>query len=131
MRIFIDANVLFTAAYSPQGKAFLLLTSMRGVLITSEYAADEARRNISLKRPEALARLEKILKQIKLVPCVNGSSSPINLPTKDQPIFMAALMAKATHLLTGDLKDFGQHMNQPKKTVGVLIQTVADFLNSL
>ena len=36
----------------------------------------------------------------------------------------------ATHLLTGDLKEFGPFMNRPEETFGILIQTVANFLRS-
>lgn len=131
MRIFVDANILFTAAYSPNGKAAALLESASDLVITSDYAAEEARRNISIKRPTALDVLEKILEQIKIVPSVQSGACPIALPPKDQPIFLAALMAKATHLLTGDMKDFGLHMNQPEKSAGIIIQTVAEFLSSL
>lgn len=131
MRLFVDANVLFTAAYSPKGKAALLLDSAIRLVITSDYAAEEARRNILAKRPTALDGLEKILKQIEIVPSVQSEACPIALPLKDQPIFLAALMAKATHLLTGDVKDFGPHMNRPDKTAGIVIQTVTEFFNSL
>ena len=43
----------------------------------------------------------------------------------------AALRANATHLLPGDLKDFGVFMNKRKKTRGVLIQSVGSFLDSV
>jgi len=56
---------------------------------------------------------------------------PKGLAAKDQPIFQAALASKATHLLTGDLKDFGAFMNKPDETFGILVQTVAEFLGSL
>ena len=48
---------------------------------------------------------------------------------EDRPIFQAALVCRATHLLTGDLKDFGRFMNRPEATLGVRIQTVAQFLD--
>jgi hypothetical protein len=63
-------------------------------------------------------------------PCARGETG-ILLPEKDQPIFLAALAGRATHLLTGDLRHFRQHMNQPEETSGIVIQTVADYLNSL
>ncbi len=56
---------------------------------------------------------------------------PQGLVEKDQPIFRAALGCGATHLLTGDLKHFGPQMNRPEETCGVLVQTVAAFLESL
>ena len=131
MKVFVDANVLFTAAYSPKGKAAVLFESMPKLIVTSDYAAEEARRNILAKKPEASSELEKILSKISVEPSAPGDACPIDLPEKDRPIFMSAMKAKATHLVTGDLKDFGPHMNQPKKSAGIVIQTVADFLKGL
>jgi predicted nucleic acid-binding protein len=130
VKIFIDANLLFTAAYSPQGKAADVLRSSF-VLVTSEYAAEEARRNIQAKRPSAVAELEKILTSIQIVASAQSETCPLDLPSKDQPIFLAALKFGATHLLTGDIKDFGPFMNRPNETCGIIIQTVTDFLGSL
>jgi hypothetical protein len=42
LRVFLDANVLFTAAYSPDGLSALL---------TSPLAIVEAERNLEAKRP--------------------------------------------------------------------------------
>lgn len=56
---------------------------------------------------------------------------PASLAEKDRPIFRAAQACKADVLLTGDLRDFGPFMNQPQHTGGLLIQTVASFLDSL
>ena len=61
MRLFLDANVLFTAAHNPGGKAALVIEFGRaGIwrLATSAYAAEEARRNLALKFPACLGRLE-------------------------------------------------------------------------
>jgi hypothetical protein len=41
-----------------------------------------------------------------------------------------AIQCQATHLLTGDIKDFGPFMNHSKLTGGVVIQTVSEFLDS-
>ena len=130
MKIFVDANVLFTGAYSPQGKASTLLYSGLHI-VTSEYAIVEARRNIHIKRPSATDVLEKALERIETVASIQSGVCPIALPRKDEPIFLSALVAGATHLLTDDLKDFGPYMNQRHKSAGILIQTVADFLASL
>lgn len=56
---------------------------------------------------------------------------PLPLPAKEQPIWSAALGAGATHLLTGDLRDFGPHMNRRDASGGVLIQSVAHYLAGL
>lgn len=130
MKIFLDANVLFTAAYNPSGRAHLLIDEFATKIITSDYADEEARKNIQAKKPEAMVDFKKLLSQITIVPSVNGTICPIALREKDRPIFLTALANKATHLLTGDKRDFGIHMNVPKKTYGIVIQTVRDFLDS-
>ena len=49
----------------------------------------------------------------------------------DWPIYGAAKASRANVLLTGDRQDFGFLMNQPSLTDGLLVQPVADFLDSL
>lgn len=132
-RLFLDANVLFTAAHNPGGKAAFLFdeqTAGAWQLISSGFAIEEARRNVAAKQPGHVERLGELLENVVEVPepALRGGAIAIELPDKDLPIFVAALAARATHLLTGDLKHFGQHMNSPDKTGGILIQTVADYL---
>lgn len=131
MRIFLDANVLFTAAHNPRGKAALIIElGQSGIwrLATSAYAAEEARRNISRKFPACTERLDAILQNIVLVADDQDIPCPAGLAEKDRPIFRAARACRADVLLTGDLRDFGFLMNVPDKTDGLLIQTVAEFL---
>jgi predicted nucleic acid-binding protein len=131
MRVFLDANVLFSAAYNSNGRAaFLLGFSDEFAIVSSEYAIEEARRNIQVKKASSISTLEELISLIDVVADVAGNC-PIKLPPKDQPIFLSALRVKATHLLTGDLKDFGPFMNRPEKSGGILIQTVADFFAAL
>ncbi len=134
MNIFLDANVLFTAAHNPKGKAHFLIGIAKAQtwrLITCTLAVAEAERNLKAKFPDCLNEFKKLLRQIDVLSTIVEGKSPINLPDKDIPIFLSAVNAKSSHLLTGDLKDFGRHMNQPKKSAGILIQTVAEFLSSL
>jgi len=130
LRLFLDANVLFTAAHRPEGKAaFLWIAGAdRWRLLSSAYALEEARRNVSLKFGDSLGRLESLATTIELAPQSSAPLLPLALPDKDQPIWASALAGRATHLLTGDLNDFGPHMNQPEATGGIVIQTVAQFL---
>ena len=132
-RLFLDANVLFTAAHNPRGKsAFLFDASARKHwrLVSSAYGVEEARRNIAAKYPECSSRLDQLISGLELVAQPSSIELRLSLPEKDRPVFLAAIGAKATHLLTGDLKHFGPHMNKPDLTGGVLIQTVAEFLAS-
>lgn len=50
-RVFLDANVLFSAAYRPDSRLRALWESSDVELVSSEYAVDEARRNIQLAKP--------------------------------------------------------------------------------
>lgn len=134
MRLFFDANTLFTAAHNPQGKAsFVVELGARGhwVLCTSAYAVEEARRNLEAKFPGALPALTVLLGHFEIGAESRAHPCPEVLPAKDCPIYLAAHGCQATHLLTGDIKDFGPLMNQTKRTDGLVIQTVAQFLESL
>jgi len=133
-RIFLDANVLFTASYNPGGKASLVIElGAAGAwrLFSSGYAVAEARQNLQVKAPSALPVLKRILPQIQIVAAKGSASIPVGLVEKDQPIFQAAVTCRATHLLTGDMKHFGEWMNKPGATFGIIVQTVAQFLESL
>ncbi|MDE0039149.1 MAG: DNA-binding protein [Gammaproteobacteria bacterium] len=134
MRLFLDANVLFTAAHNPNGKAALVIDLSqpeRWSLATSTYARVEAIRNLAQKAPKALARMDTISKKLSVVEHRPDTPFPPNLVDKDRPIFQAALGWGASHLLTGDLKHFGPTMNRPAETHGVIVQTVAEFLQSV
>lgn len=135
MRLFLDANILFTAAHNPQGKAALIIElGQAGLwqLASSSYACEEARRNIARKYAAALSRFEAQLSVIRVVSDLSDDlACPDGLAAKDWPIYRAAKACGADVLLTGDLRDFGFLMNAPEKTNGLLIQTVADFLNNL
>lgn len=133
-RLFLDANVLFTAAHNPNGKAaFLISLGRSGLfqLVTSTYAREEARRNLARKYPDCLNTFESILRDIRLIKSTSELPCPAGLPEKDQPIYQAAHACNADVLLTGDLRDFGHLMHAPERANGLLIQTVSDFLNSL
>lgn len=137
-RLFLDANVLFTAAQNPHGKAAFLFahaappddppSHARWALLSSGYAIEEARRNIAAKAPAAHVEFDALLPRLAVVAQPAAALTPLALPAKDQPICSAALAARATHLLTGDLRDFGPHMNRPGVTAGIVIQTVAEYL---
>jgi predicted nucleic acid-binding protein len=133
-RLFLDANVLFTAAHNPQGKAALIMELGQAGLwqaVSSAYALEEARRNIARKYPDRLECLQALTQGLRLAPAALERDCPHGLPEKDCPIYRAALACKADVLLTGDIRDFGFLMNDREKSDGLLIQTVADFLAAL
>jgi len=72
-----------------------------------------------------------LIEKLEQVPAVHTGDCPIALRDKDKPIYQAALACGATHLLTGDRRDFGPFMNAPEITGGLIIQTVADYLRAI
>jgi uncharacterized protein len=119
LRVFLDANVLFTAAYSPDGLSALLVelgVTGRVALVTSPLAIVEAERNLAAKRPNALPALERSLAAVRVVrepaPADVERLTPRELSTKDRPLLAAAIVAGATHFVTGDLADFGRWMGR-------------------
>jgi uncharacterized protein len=134
IRVFLDANVLFTAAHNPRGKAaFVMELGAAGhfSLFTSGAAREEAERNLAAKYPDTLPLLAALLGRVTLVAADLSSPFPAGLPPKDAVIFQAAVACGASHFLTGDLNHFGPFMNLPKMTCSILVQTVAEFLAAL
>ena len=130
-RLFLDSNVLFTAAHNPEGKASLvveLAAAGNWEVVTSAYCVAEAQLNLDRKHPAALVRLSGILRTVRLVPDVAGERCTLLLPEKDRPVFASAQRCKATHFLTGDRRHFGLYMNKSTDTMGIVIQAVGDFL---
>jgi predicted nucleic acid-binding protein len=135
IRLFLDANVLFTAAHNPDGKAaFIISLGDRGAwtLHTSSLAVEESRRNLRVKYPSTEKNLTELLSHVTVVSEAAGAfPCPKGLDVKDHPIFQAAYACRATHLITGDLAHFGSRMEKPHKTFGIVIITAARFLDSL
>ncbi len=118
--LFLDANVLFSAAYQ-EGSGLASLWKLDGVqLITSGYAAEEARRNLAEETQRH--RLAELLRAVEVVAEADPSSVPGDdrLPDKDQPILRAAVGSRATHLLTGDVTHFGRFFGHEMQVVLVL-----------
>lgn len=133
--IFLDANVLFSAAYRPDTPIRRLWELSGARLCTSSYAAEEARRN--LREGRQREELEELLKSVSIVATsANSEAHPVlkdvRLPEKDMPIMLAAVDARATHLITGDFTHFGPYYG--RRIAGVLIlapgQYLSDFANS-
>jgi predicted nucleic acid-binding protein len=134
MRLFLDANILFTAAHNPTGKAALVIELGQAGLwqcVTSAYAVEEARRNLARKFPAGLERLDGWIGDLKLAPADSQLACPPPLPEKDCPIYRAAHACRADVLLTGDVRDFGFLMEDRAQADGMRVETVARFLDGL
>lgn len=126
-RLFIDANVLFSAAYRSAAGVARLWELDDVQLLSSHYAVEEARRNLS--EPEQLVRLEELIALLELVSGVTLDEAffdTLDLRQKDWPILGGAIAGRASHLITGDRRDFGPLFG--REVGGVMIVPPGDYL---
>ena len=113
IRIFLDANILFSAAKS-SGAVRRLLSDLHAdghSLVADEYVATEARRNIAAKAAgDAVVYLEALLSRIEFVSGAHSGTAAGTsadwLPPKDRPVLLAAIALKCDALVTGDSTHF-------------------------
>ena len=112
MRVFLDANVLFSAAKSDGAIRELLHRLARAghVLCADAYVVEEARRNLLRKGPTAPQAFEKLLSSVDV-----ASFRAAELPSavaekidpKDRPVLAGAVALRCDALMTGDRTHFG------------------------
>jgi hypothetical protein len=103
-------------------------------LLTSPLAIVEAERNLEAKRPAALPTLRRGLTAVRIVseppPADVERLTPPDLSSKDRPLLAAAIVARATHFVTGDLADFGPWMHQ-RARLPLRVMTPRRFLTEV
>ena len=92
-RVFLDANILVSAAWRPDNGLLALWTLTDVTLLTSAYAIVEADRNV--RTPEQRTRLHRLVQRLEIVDEAQVGRLPahVRLPLKDVPILMAAIQA--------------------------------------
>ena len=120
MRVFLDANILFSAAdaRSITSADLAELIRLGHEVVTNSYAWDETKRNLMRKRPHMLEGLEDLRSMLEIVDTSNPFLN-IECAEKDKEILAGAISAGCTHLWTGDKRHFGTFYG--KKVHGVLI----------
>jgi predicted nucleic acid-binding protein len=130
-RVFLDANILYAAAYR-EGSPLATLWRLPNVeLWTSEYAVGEALANLTEDRPERAGELHRLIGLMRVTPTPATSGTlpaDVSLPAKDRPILAAAVQVEAAYLLTGDKIHFGPLFGQT--VTGVRILSPAQYLSS-
>ena len=107
MKVFLDANILFSASFPKRLLAdFLSGLERHAVLLTNVYAQTEAERNVAAKAPKRLIAYQELAKRLQVVPLLVFGLD-VEPAEKDRPILCGAIAAHADYLLTGDKKDFG------------------------
>jgi len=128
-RVFLDANILFSAAYGSRGLLQLWQRAREGkcLLLSSSYAVEEARRNLT--DPSQLESLERLLQDVQIV-----SEAVPPYPVRwiylkrTAPSFWPPLRQETDYFLTGDITHFGKFFG--KKVAGVKICRPKDYLRS-
>jgi predicted nucleic acid-binding protein len=129
MRIFLDANILFSASFPKSHLAeFFDELQRHAVFLTNVYAKVEAERNIAAKQPKRLAAHEKFVASLEVIP-LRLFDPGVKLAEKDQPTLCGAIAGGADYLLTGNKKDFGPLFG--KSVRGVKIVNVQMLLAEL
>ena len=137
MRMFVDANVLFSAARSSGAIRTLLqmLQSTGHALVADAYVVAEARRNLEAKAgADALAYLEGLfaqmeVRQVSYAEVAHEESLVGWLPEKDRPVLLAAMAMQCDVLLTGDRTHFGAGYG--KTFAGVMVYAPAQLARVL
>ena len=112
MRVFLDANVLFSGAKS-DGAIRRLLTLLEKAgheCCANSYVIEEARRNLFAKAPDRIPTLEALLSRMTTVGAQRGDAAleaSLPLPEKDRPVLAAAIRQRCGALVTGDRTHFG------------------------
>jgi len=126
MRIFLDANMLFSAAKSDGAVLRLLelLIAARHECRADGYVVEEGRRNLAAKAPGRLPALENLLPRLHLAgahPAPSALEAAPRLAEKDRPVLAAAIRLGCDALVTGDRSRFGALYG--KKPGGVAIHS--------
>jgi len=131
MRVFCDANVLFSAANAASPLHELIkLTAERHTLVTSTLALLEAQRNIAMKRPDWAATLTVLARCFEIVPSLDAAA-PAAIADKDCPILATAIHSACDLLVTGDRRHFGHLFGHTAGGVAIIsLRDLADKLVS-
>ncbi|MEI6385454.1 MAG: PIN domain-containing protein [Spirochaetota bacterium] len=114
LRLFLDANILFSASCSDGAIRRLLseLKRLGHVLVVDGYVWEEALRNVALQQPSSVEALHQLSAELELH---TGSASAgvtpgpdWGLPAKDVAVLAAAITLHCDILITGDFRNFGQ-----------------------
>lgn len=112
MRIFLEANIVFAACWSDGAIRRLLreLLARDHSLFVDDYVLTEARRNLTAKSREGMRELERLMRELEIVPFMPHLDSSIEaaLPEKDRPVLASAIHAACDALVTGDRRHFGR-----------------------
>ena len=133
MRIFLDANILFSAVKSDGAvHAFVaMLLDVGHECWVDGYVVDEARRNIMAKALGRLPHLDMLVSRVRMsaVAPAAARAEVHGLPEKDRLVLAAAIALGCDALVTGDLAHFGKFYG--RLLAGVMIHSPRSLYDQL
>jgi uncharacterized protein len=124
-RLFLDANILVSAAWKDTSKVRRLWRIPNAELVTSNFVLEECRRNLPL--PEQHTSLAQLLPNVRVIVFLSAPllENSLPLPEKDKHVLAAAVLARAKFLVTGDRKHFGAWFG--RSILGIRVEPPASF----
>ena len=134
MKIFIDSNIIISAARNPNGNPYLAFwkaVTFPNTGVICDQNIDEVRRIFNRKFPHQIPLLEHFFAEA--LPLLHVVSTPVNMlddeakirDVDDRPLLRAAVTANADVLITGDKDFLESEVKNPK------IMTPVEFLRYL
>ena len=112
MRIFLDANILFSAAKSDGGirKLVFTLIGKGHDCVIDAFVLEEARRNLGIKYLHGLPALHDITKSLHFsqsMHSIKKDAAGLPIPETDKYVLSSAIHTRCNFLVTGDRRHFG------------------------
>ena len=132
--VFLDSNVLFSAAYyGERSTSYILFKLQEKRLISifiSSFVVLETVNNLQDKRPEKLGLLKELMDRATTLDDVVIDLPVLSsLPTADRIILSAAVVYDIKYFLTGNTRDFKDLYG---KTIGkTVVLKPRDFLHKI
>ncbi len=125
-RLFLDADVLFTAAWRPKGGLSGLWDLEDVTLLTSLLAFAQAQENVTTAAQRGALTNLAVPIYFVATPPVFELPGGIRLPPQHRPILAAAIEGQATHFLSGNQALYAPYYGQTVD--GVLLQHPGEYL---
>ena len=137
MRLFLDANVIYSASRSIRGASYVIFQLREKLsfsLVTSKLALVESEKNLFEKeRSEVIDHFYELIKSIEVIDIDSDDAKRRYkdvIEEKDAPILYGALKSKADYLLTLDKKHFfTKRLTQSKFSFKIM--TPGEFIRIL
>lgn len=137
MKLFLDANVIYSAAKSESGASFAIFQlkeKYKLILISSRLALVEAERNIVEKENhQVIERFYRLIRMIKIILADSAAAKKYYqgiIDEKDAPILYAARKSQAEFLITLDRRHFFTKIVKNTK-LSFKIKTPGEFIMDL